>query len=203
MGLSLKLSIILIISDVNIVPKYRINMIIIIHSQKLLTHPIFEKAIKQFQGKIKMKVSGWEHRKLAHPTPQQYEGRHCYFLKTVLMKPLLWGEWGKWKVLGLPSLFTRVRLKAVPWSILLTWSFSRDYIQNCCGFFVVEFHSLPSSLYPDVIIQLLSQVGKKPAGGTSPIMTPCFQSACSTQAERGRGCPTFTPHVVWDRPWFC
>lgn len=88
MVLSLKLSI-LIISDINIVPKYRINMIVIIHSQKLPTHPILEKAIKQFQEKIKMKVSGWEHRKLARPIPQQYEGRHCYFLKTVLMKPLV------------------------------------------------------------------------------------------------------------------
>lgn len=106
-GFNWTLSIILIISDINIFPKCRINMIINIYSQKLPTHPILRKPVNSF--KKRSKVSGWEHRKLARPMPQQYKGRRwCYFLKTVFMKPLMWEEWGRWRVFGRPSLFTGV-----------------------------------------------------------------------------------------------
>lgn len=86
-GFHLTLSVSLLIPDTTIVPQYRIIMIIIIQSQKLPTRPILEEIIKQFQEKIQIKVSWWEHRRLARPSSTV--GREMLFLKTILMKPLL------------------------------------------------------------------------------------------------------------------
>lgn len=80
--------IILIVSDINIVPKYRINMLVTTQSQKLPAHPFLEEAIKQFQEKIKIKVSWQEPRKLAsHSSAGRRETWRC-FLKRILTKPL-------------------------------------------------------------------------------------------------------------------
>lgn len=89
MGASTYILVILIVSDVNIVPKYRINMLITIQSQKLPAHPILEEAIKQFQEKIKIKASWQEPRKLASPSSTGRRETWCCFLKRILTKPLV------------------------------------------------------------------------------------------------------------------
>lgn len=82
-------------------------MIINIHSQKLPTHPILRKPVDSF--KKRSKVSGWEHRKPARPTPQQYEGRRWwYFFKDRLHEATYVRGMGKMEGFGLPSLFTGV-----------------------------------------------------------------------------------------------